>query len=292
MPDYTDPRKVGIAGLRGINRMTPATSEEENAVLKNMSRHSASSLSAEYMPNPQKPVGLEMGNLGYGTSKYDINNYNASTFREDANETRAQNQGIFATLGNGLMRGVGTFGTSLVDTTAGFLTGLGYAVHDWVNGTGFMEGLGEIGRNPISQGMSEFNDKMNSWFPTYHTEEEQKSDWLANIFTHPVNFFSGQMDNMGFMIAGGLTGKIGVNLTMKALDGISSLGKMGWLASARNVRTAFNDINTIAAENGTSVNNVLKAAKAAESGDTSLLSKLLGGQTDFSGFYGAGKVSA
>ena len=75
---------------------------------------------------------------------------------------------------------------------------------------------------------------------------------------------------------GALTGKIGVNLAMKALDGISSLGKMGWLASARNVRTAFNDINTIAAENGTSVNNVLKAAKAAESGDTSLLSKLLG----------------
>ena len=97
-----------------------------------------------------------------------------------------------------------------------------------------------------------------------------------------MNFFSDQLENVGFMAAGALTGKIGVNLAMKALDGISSLGKMGWLASARNVRTAFNDINTIAAENGTSVNNVLKAAKVAESGDTSLLSKLLGGQMDVS----------
>ena len=235
----------------------------------------------------------------YGESQYD-NPLMVNPTSESVQNERAEEQGALSTIANGVMRGIGTFGTALADTAGALTYGVAGATKDLISGKGIMESFGNFGKNPIADTGTDFYNYMEKEFPAYKSVEEEQGNWAANIFTHPANFIADMMDNMGFMLEGALTGKLEVGAVSKGLEWVSDIaGKiskgnsiLSKIPSIKKIRTAFNSINTVAADNGVPVSKLLKGIESAEKGDMSILNAISNGKLNFSGDFMKDLVSS
>ena len=189
--DIQDPSEIGTEGLEGINNLQNSNSEDED----NYQLYGFSSLD-EYNKligrerKKNSPVTIVPLPEDFGKSKYD---YDITSFADldNLNNIRAQNQGAFVKLMNGLGKAAVTAGTSFVDA-AGLLFGIEEAIRNrkW----------SKLWDNEIM----DFTSKIEKWseeaMPNYYSESQQNQPWYApdNLFS--ANFLADNViKNFGFM---------------------------------------------------------------------------------------------
>ena len=85
-------------------------------------------------------------------------------------DTRAENEPWYAKLGAGIGKGISLAGTTFLDGTIGLLAGIGTAVSE--------DRLSGLWDNEVSNGLREFNDKMETWLPNYRNKEEKEKHYI------------------------------------------------------------------------------------------------------------------
>lgn len=143
-------------------------------------------------------------------------------------DTRAENEPWYAKLGAGIGKGISLAGTTFLDGTIGLLAGIGTAVSE-----GRLSGLWD---NEVSNGLREFNDKMETWLPNYRTKEEQEKPWYENLGT--MNFWADSfLKNMGFTVGAFYSG----GMFTKALKGVGLLSSSLGASMAGSLYSAVNE---------------------------------------------------
>jgi hypothetical protein len=150
---------------------------------------------------------IQLGQQGVGESQYDINVTPENVVNLE--EIRAQKQTTLDKWGNGLVKAAGTFGTSILENTAGPVIGLGSAIIDG--------DISKLYNNSFSQSLDEFNQYVAQNLPNYHTKAEQDYNLIQKLGT--ANFWSDQaLNGAAFMGAAIATGA--------GLNKLTSLGKL------------------------------------------------------------------
>lgn len=143
-------------------------------------------------------------------------------------DTRAENEPWYAKLGAGIGKGISLAGTTFLDGTIGLLAGIGTAVSE--------DRLSGLWDNEVSNGLREFNDKMETWLPNYRTKEEQEKPWYENLGT--MNFWADSfLKNMGFTVGAFYSG----GMFTKALKGVGLLSSSLGASMAGSLYSAVNE---------------------------------------------------
>lgn len=222
MAGYDDITKYGVNGLRGL------PSIERQAVLSKRLSRTSRDVHEQFRSPAEQDVGVALGQLGVGASKYDKEIYDIDQ-AFDLNETRANVQPWYDQLANGGLKMLTTAATTFLDGTLGTLVGIGTGIYNRFDNdpnTGFWRGMWD---NSISNAMAEINNEMEEHFANYMTEWEQNATIFQRMFSGAgaANFWGNDiLKNAGFTIgaAAAIYATAGVG---SALKGVSMLGKVG-----------------------------------------------------------------
>jgi hypothetical protein len=107
------------------------------------------------------PIGRTKNS--WGESKWDNDTASEEEFSR-LNDVRAENQGFFSEVGNGLAKGAILAGTTFLDGTVGLLVGLGTAIAE--------NRFSGIYDNPVSNALKSVNDWAEEVLPNYYSEAE------------------------------------------------------------------------------------------------------------------------
>lgn len=159
---------------------------------------------------------------GFGTSKYDT----AYTPATDVEHNRALGQSWFAKVGTGLAKGGVTALSTLINTTAGTLWGVGSGLYELAadtngNGRSFMDTLDAGVNNWVSEQTVKLQNWSEEFFPNYRTQEERtdkyQKEWYKHIGTG--NFIGDSiLKNFGFTIGAMGGGMAWSKLLSKAMS--------------------------------------------------------------------------
>lgn len=159
---------------------------------------------------------------GFGTSKYDT----AYTPETDVENNRALEQSWFAKVGTGLAKGGVTALSTLINTTAGTLWGVGSGLYELAadtngNGRSFMDTLDAGVNNWVSEQTVKLQNWSEEFFPNYRTQEERtdkyQKEWYKHIGTG--NFIGDSiLKNFGFTIGAMGGGMAWSKLLSKAMS--------------------------------------------------------------------------
>ena len=159
---------------------------------------------------------------GFGTSKYDT----AYTPATDVEHNRALGQSWFAKVGTGLAKGGVTALSTLINTTAGTLWGVGSGLYELAadtngNGRSFMDTLDAGVNNWVSEQTVKLQNWSEEFFPNYRTQEERtdkyQKEWYKHIYTG--NFIGDSiLKNFGFTIGAMGGGMAWSKLLSKAMS--------------------------------------------------------------------------
>lgn len=159
---------------------------------------------------------------GFGTSKYDT----AYTPETDVENNRALEQSWFAKVGTGLAKGGVTALSTLINTTAGTLWGVGSGLYELAadtngNGRSFMDTLDAGVNNWVSEQTVKLQNWSEEFFPNYRTQEERtdkyQKEWYKHIGTG--NFIGDSiLKNFGFTIGAMGGGRAWSKLLSKAMS--------------------------------------------------------------------------
>ena len=224
MDDITKTGPVGLRGLSGLNR--------NKNYLDNFSvtkGKKTNSIVNEWSSPKTEYVGLELGSLGYGESKYDKDIINMEQAR-NIDEFRAQTQPWYDQLANGALKMLTTAGTTFLDGTLGTLMGLGTGLFNLMTdnpNAGFWRGMWD---NAISNAMADINDAMEESFKNYRTEWEQNASVFERMFSGigAANFWGDDiLKNAGFTLgaAASIYATAGVGNALKGVGTFNKLGK-------------------------------------------------------------------
>lgn len=141
---------------------------------------------------------------GFGTSRYDA----AFTPATDLEHNRALGQSWFAKVGTGLAKGGVTALSTLINTTAGTLCGIGTGLYELAtdsngNGRGFMDTLDAGVNNWVSEQTVKLQNWSEEFLPNYRTQEERsdryQEEWYKHM--HTGNFIGDSiLKNFGFTL--------------------------------------------------------------------------------------------
>lgn len=159
---------------------------------------------------------------GFGTSKYDT----AYTPATDVEHNRALEQSWFAKVGTGLAKGGVTALSTLINTTAGTLWGVGSGLYELAadtngNGRSFMDTLDAGVNNWVSEQTVKLQNWSEEFFTNYRTQEERtdkyQKEWYKHIGTG--NFIGDSiLKNFGFTIGAMGGGMAWSKLLSKAMS--------------------------------------------------------------------------
>ncbi len=172
----------------------------------------------------------------------------------DIEELRALRQSTMDQWANGLGKAGVTFGTSIVDNTAGFLYGLG----EYAAG-GFDDFADSMTENPISQFTRSVKESTAEALPNYYTREQQQTTDLLSANFWADKFLGGVAYTAGAMGTAWLTGGAGL---------ISSGARLGVNAAAAGLKAtkaaaAYTAGKTIASNIAKRAGKVGEAAQIA-----------------------------
>lgn len=209
--NYIDPTKKGTQGLKGINQLgyDPTTSglslsNEEAALLGNLNKKFSDYDDSSLYYNPQVQP-----DSNWGDSVYDDNIYIGNLDQDVIQNRRADLQGAGVQLLNGVLKGVSTTATTIIDGVVGLPLGIIEAI-----------GQGDVSKiwdNEITQATKGVSDAMEQIAPNYRSVEEEEAPFWENLDTS--NFWGDTViKNFGFLIGayyGGLPyAKLGQLLTV------------------------------------------------------------------------------
>jgi hypothetical protein len=136
-------------------------------------------------------------------------------------EYNAQNQRYYHQLANGISKGLGLAGTTLISGTVGTLNGVFDVVNSMAQGK---PNLSKLYDNDVNTAMDQFNQHMEKWFPNYYSKKELEAPALSadNLLT--MNFFADKLiKNAGFAAGAILEGYLTAGLASA-----TGLGKLSW----------------------------------------------------------------
>lgn len=250
---------IGLKGLKGISQSAQAERDpfeidiERVRALNSLNADNPSGYYNDALSSSTLDIGLQSLNSGFGNSVYDKENLNLGSLK-DLNELRAQSQSAPLKLINGVAKGVGTFATTLLDTTIGGLYGLGRGTVNAITakegerGKAFTEGLWN---NEINKALSDVQDQMEELLPNYYTNAQKNSEWYSAENLLSANFLGDKViKNMGFTV-GALAGMAltgGTGVVGAVGSGVGKIGKLAGLASkalgaGRKTQAAFNRLS-------------------------------------------------
>ena len=195
MPDYIDITRYGASRFRGPRASVAGDNEIDptiEAIRKEAAKsyHNRKYVDSKHDPGAVSNIGLELEQSGYGKSVYDKGIPYSQL--ENIDDWRGQEQSGIVQLGNGILKGVTTAGTTFLDGTAGFLYGIGQTI---ITGDKSM-----LFNNDLSKALREFNQTMEDVLPNYRTKDEIENPWAAkNLFS--MNTFADDfLKNIGFTV--------------------------------------------------------------------------------------------
>ena len=194
--------------------------------------------------------GFGMQAVGGDVTDFQDRGLNISA-TDDLLELRAKGQSGWDQLANGLIKAVGTFGTAVVDNTAGYAVGLlDYALS---GGEDFTESMSN---NAISKYLTgPANEMLRREFPNFKTREEQDAvgtlKGLASVNFWADEFANGLAYSAGSIASMALTGGTGI-----ATQGVKGLAKLPGLIKAGRAAEAATGL-------GASVNGVVNTSRLA-----------------------------
>jgi hypothetical protein len=136
-------------------------------------------------------------------------------------EYNAQNQRWYHQLANGVSKGLGLMGTTLISGTVGTLNGVFDVVNSMAQGK---PNFSKLYDNDVNTAMDQFNQHMEKWFPNYYSKKELEAPALSadNLLT--MNFFADKLiKNAGFAAGAILEGYLTAGLASA-----TGLGKLSW----------------------------------------------------------------
>ena len=178
----------------------------------------------------QSPIMRNSNGRDYwGKSMWDEQVADANDFYNNLSDLRGQNQPWYAQLGAGLLKGVTTFGTTFLDGTIGLLYGVGSAIRNGDNKTGW-DRAAQIFHNDVSNALQDFNEFMEEFAPNYKSRDEENNKWYQNLGT--MNFWAdGLIKNLGFTVGAFYSGGV-FTKAIKGVGGLIAAGKAGKAAKA------------------------------------------------------------
>lgn len=233
--NYIDPTKKGTQGLKGINQLgyDPTTSgfplsNEEAALLGNLNKKFSDYDDSSLYYNPQVQP-----DSNWGDSVYDDNIYIGNLDQDVIQNRRADLQSAGVQLLNGVLKGVSTAATTIIDGVMGLPLGIIEAIDHW--------DVSKIWDNEITQATKGVSDAMEQIAPNYRSGEEEEAPFWENLDT--PNFWGDTViKNFGFLIG--------------AYYGGIPYAKLGQLLTVGGVKTAqFFNASAKAIQNTAKVGN-------------------------------------
>lgn len=247
--NYIDPTKKGTQGLKGINQLgyDPTTSglplsNEEAALLGNLNKKFSDYDDSSLYYNPQVQP-----DSNWGDSVYDDNIYIGNLDQDVIQNRRADLQSAGVQLLNGVLKGVSTAATTIIDGVVGLPLGIIEAI-----------GQGDVSKiwdNEITYATKGVSDAMEQIAPNYRSVEEEEAPFWKNLDT--PNFWGDTIiKNFGFLIG--------------AYYGGLPYAKLGQLLTVGGVKTAqFFNASAKAIQNTAKVGNY--ATKGIHAGTSAVI---------------------
>ena len=153
------------------------------------------------------------------SSFYTGDRYASAKPGEDLEEMYAQQQSGWEQMRNGLLKTTGTFTSSLLGGTVGFLDGVVEAMAT--------NRLAAISDNTINRKADELSNALEDYLPNYESKQERDADWWSPDNLMTANFWSNKLiKNLGYS-AGALYGGLGWAKVLKSLTNINKLVQAG-----------------------------------------------------------------
>lgn len=259
-------RENGIGPILGVNRNQPM-SEEEAFYRKSLENRAksrkgigVSTLSTE---GTTTPALYEQGTAGYefGKSKYDTWTGMPVGTMENLQQERYENQSSWDVLGNGLVKMLGTAGSTIASTLVGLPVGLGYAI-----GEGRWSGIWD---NPVMEGLAKFDEYMKDNFKNYQSLEQQQNtengQWWRNMDS--MNWWADDViTNIGFTLgamAAGATVGAGLGMASRLITGTARAATAA-SSIAPNIATGITSLVSASGEAAIEANNNTREWKNLE----------------------------
>lgn len=219
--DITKQGVSGLKGLRGVN--TLPTSEELDYTLRMATTgRGAPSLQDTTSIHPYD-LDSQMGQ--WGTSKYDDTLLNAPLTDSQIQDTRYENQPWYDSLANGVVKMLGTAGTTFLSSLVGLPAGAATAINE-----GRWSGLWD---NDVTQALGDVDDWLENNFQNYKSGAQEQNKWWQNMGT--MNWWADDViKNAGFTLgaaASMATGAGALGLMSKALGLVNNVSKGAKIAN-------------------------------------------------------------
>lgn len=192
-----------------------------------------------------------------GNSKYD-NPYILGGDETDVNEIRYENQPWYDTLANGVVKMLGTAGTTFLSSLVGIPVGIGTAISE-----GRMSGLWD---NSVTQAMSDTDKWFEDNFTNYRSEEQQNAPWYSPTNLLSMNFWADDfIKNAGFTLGAAASMAVGsgsLGLISRAFGAVNQASKGAGMAGkfASALMSATGE-GMIEARNGVEERNKLETQR-------------------------------
>ena len=192
-----------------------------------------------------------------GNSKYD-NPYILGGDETDVNEIRYENQPWYDTLANGVVKMLGTAGTTFLSSLVGIPAGIGTAISE-----GRWSGLWD---NSVTQAMSDTDKWFEENFTNYRSEEQQNAPWYSPTNLLSMNFWADDfIKNAGFTLGAAASMAVGsgsLGLISRAFGAVNQASKGAGMAGkfASALMSATGE-GMIEARNGVEERNKLETQR-------------------------------
>ena len=162
-------------------------------------------------PTVDTSGGSKMRSLAESSSnRYPF--YNPDADNEDA---YGQGQGWGSKMVNGVGKGIALTGTTFLQSTVGFVNGLG----EWMS-TGRLASFYD---NDFNRSLDEFNKELEDKLPNFYTQAERDARWYSPSKLFSANFvWDGVVKNLGFAAGAALSGAA----YLKALSSIPYVSRL------------------------------------------------------------------
>lgn len=220
-----DIRQTGSQSWRDLQKENNSTFNPETATPQDWYRQLKKRDYNSYASQPTEYVGIKAAQAGFGNSQYDEGLVSTSQLN-DLNDIRYQNQPWYDTLANGVVKMLGTAGTTFLSSLVGLPTGIGTAISE-----GRVSGLWD---NSVTQALGDADKWFEDNFTNYRSTEQQNAPWYSPTNLLSMNFWADDViKNAGFTLGAAASMAVGsgsLGLISRAFGAVNQASKGAGMA--------------------------------------------------------------
>lgn len=252
-----DIRQTGNQSWRDLQKENASTFNPETATPQDWYRQLKKRDYNSFSSQPTEYVGIEAAQAGFGNSQYD-EGLVSTTQLNDLNDIRYQNQPWYDTLANGVVKMLGTAGTTFLSSLVGIPAGIGTAISE-----GRVSGLWD---NSVTQALGDADKWFEDNFTNYRSTEQQNAPWYSPTNLLSMNFWADDViKNAGFTLGAAASMAVGsgsLGLISRAFGAVDQASKGAGMAGkfASALMSATGE-GMIEARNGVEERNKLETQR-------------------------------